>query len=84
MSMPRNERKEDAFLSPAVETYAYRYVTLPSAVSEGDENGVALGSSNLSTSNLSQWHHCESQGNQGRHSQKIKNTQKTEFQDIFT
>lgn len=28
-SMPRNERKEDAFLSPAVETYAYRYVTLP-------------------------------------------------------
>jgi hypothetical protein len=58
MSMPRNERKEDAFLSPAVETYAYRYVTLPyssvggrrkwcccTAVSEGDENGVALGSS---------------------------------------
>jgi hypothetical protein len=39
------------------------------AVSEGDENGVALGSSNLSTSNLSQWHHCESQDNQGRHSQ---------------
>jgi len=26
--MPRNERSEDAFLSPAVETYAYRYVTL--------------------------------------------------------
>jgi hypothetical protein len=25
MSMPRNERKEDAFLSPAIETYACPY-----------------------------------------------------------
>mmetsp|Transcript_11844 Transcript_11844/g.21536 ORF Transcript_11844/g.21536 Transcript_11844/m.21536 type:complete len:93 (-) Transcript_11844:626-904(-) len=71
--MPRNERSEDAFLSPAVETYAYRYVTLhqQQCRRQGDENGVALGSSNLSTSSLSQWFHCESKVNQGRHSLNI-------------
>jgi hypothetical protein len=71
MSMPKNERSEDAFVSPAVETYAYRYVTLhlQQCRRQGNENGVALGSSNLSMSNLSQWDHCESQDNKGRDSQ---------------
>jgi hypothetical protein len=74
--MPRNERSEDAFVSPAVETCAYRYTwhcTYSTVLSEGDENGVALGigSSNLSTSSLSQWYHCESKVNQGRHSLNI-------------
>jgi hypothetical protein len=86
MSMPRNERKEDAFLSPAVETYAYRYVTLPYSKCRREMKMVLL----LVVQSLNKQLVTVASLRVPRQSRKtlstptFKNTQKTEFEDIFT